>query len=257
MKSSDAELPVRTYRGADGLVLAYREMGEGRPLILLHGLFSNGYTNWIRYGHAGLLADAGFRVILPDLRAHGESAAPHDPASYPADILAEDGIALVAHLGFDEGTYDLGGYSLGARTTARMLVAGARPRRAILAGMGLAGMRNTEARAKFFRHVLHDYGLHERGSPAWMAEAFLKINGGDRLALLPLLDSFVDTSDEELAGIDVETLVLCGVDDQDNGSAAALAQMLPQGRHVVVPGNHMTAVVDLALGRAMATFLLA
>lgn len=255
MKSYEADLPVRHYPGADGLALAWREMGEGRPLILLHGLFSNAYTNWIRYGHAGLLAERGFRVIMPDLRAHGDSAAPHDPAAYPPDILAADGLALVRHLGFADGDYDLGGYSLGARTTARMLVMGARPRRAILGGMGLTGMRNTEQRAKFFRHVLQDYGLHERGSAAWMAEAFLKINGGDRLALLPLLDSFVDTNDAELKAIMVETLVVCGVDDQDNGSADALAQMLPNGRHAPVPGNHMTAVVDLALGRAMADFL--
>lgn len=257
MKSTDADLPVRSYRGADGLALAFREMGEGRPLILLHGLFSNAYTNWIRYGHAGNLAEAGFRVIMPDLRAHGCSAAPHDPSAYPPDILAADGLALIAHLGLGDEDYALGGYSLGARTTARMLVNGARPRRAILSGMGLAGMRDTEQRAKFFRHVLRDYGLHERGSAAWMAEAFLKINGGDRLALLPLLDSFVDTADAELAAIPVETLVLCGIDDHDNGSADALAGMLLHGHHVTVPGNHMTAVVNPALGRAMVDFLVA
>ena len=257
MTASPSDLPVGFFAGADGLPLALREMGEGRPLILIHGLFSNGWTNWVRYGHAARLAAAGFRVLMPDLRAHGQSAAPHDPLAYPPDILAEDGLALLAHLGLGDGDYDLGGYSLGARTTARMMVRGARPRRAIMAGMGLSGMRDTGARAGFFRGVLRDFGLHARGTPEWMAEAFLKTTGGDRHALLPLLDSFVDTSDAELAAIPTETLVLCGASDQDNGSAAALAGVLPHGRYVEIRGNHMTAVVEAGLGTAMVDFLAA
>src|SRR3546814_11078338 len=62
---------------------------------------------------------SGFRLILPDLRGHGESGKPHDPAAYPPDALTEDGLALVEQMGLTD--YDLGGYSLGARTTARML----------------------------------------------------------------------------------------------------------------------------------------
>ena len=131
MASSPTDLPPNFFKSADGLDLAYREMGEGRPLVLIHGLFSNGWTNWIRYGHAQVIADAGFRVIMPDLRGHGQSAAPHDPSFYPPDVLAADGEALVRHLGLTD--YDLGGYSLGGRTTLRMLVRGARPRRAVRA----------------------------------------------------------------------------------------------------------------------------
>ena len=90
-------------------------------MVLLHGLFSNADTNWIRFGHAAEIAARGFRVIMPDLRAHGDSAAPHDEASYPPDVLARDGLELIAHLGLTD--YDLGGYSLGARTAARMAIA--------------------------------------------------------------------------------------------------------------------------------------
>ena len=167
MASSPTDFPVRFYKSDDGLDLAYRELGEGRPLVLIHGLFSNGWTNWIRYGHAQAIADAGFRVILPDLRGHGESAAPHDPASYPPDILAADGEALVRYLELSD--YDLGGYSLGGRTTLRMLVRGAAPRKAILSGMGLEGILDTGKRQSFFRHVLTGFGTHARGSSAWMA----------------------------------------------------------------------------------------
>lgn len=250
-----SEPTVNHFHAADGVTLAWQEIGEGRPVVLIHGLFSNGYTNWIRYGHAARLARAGFRVIMPDLRGHGLSGAPHDAAAYPPDVLARDGLALVAELGFELGGYDLGGYSLGARTAARMLVMGARPRRAILSGMGLAGMQRTSARAEFFRNVLKGIGTHAKGSPEWMAEAFLKTTGGDPRALLSLLDSFVDTSEAEMRAIEVETLVLCGIEDDDNGSAAALAEMLPHARFQAVPGNHMSAVLAPELGQAMVDFL--
>lgn len=253
MASSPTDFPVTYFKSDDGLDLAYREMGEGRPVVLIHGLFSNGWVNWIRYGHAQLLADAGYRVIMPDLRGHGRSAAPHDASCYPPDVLADDGEALIRHLGLVD--YDLGGYSLGGRTVLRMLVRGAQPRKAILSGMGLEGILDPNKRRDFFRMVLNGLGLHKRGSPAWLAEGFLKTTGGDPLAMLPLLDTFVATTRAELHEIDVPALVLSGADDHDNGSASELADALPQGELVEIAGNHMTAVLQPALGRAIFEFL--
>lgn len=234
-------------------------MGEatnGRPpLILIHGYFSNTWTNWIRYGHAALLGHAGFRVIMPDLRAHGDSAKPHDPAAYPPDVLADDGLALIERLGLTE--YDLGGYSLGSRTVLRMLARGASPRRAVVAGMGLEGVVHTQGRGTFFRHVLTNLGSFERGSGEWMTEAFLKTTNGDPEALLHILDTFVDTPLEALRGISTPTLVVAGKEDDDNGSAQALADVLPDARFVEIPGNHMNSVTKPELGTAIRDFLLA
>ena len=249
-----SEIPARhDFRAPDGEELAWHELGEGRAVVLLHGLFSDAYTNWIRYGHAAEIAARGFRVIMPDLRAHGTSARPHRASAYPPGILAADGLALIAQLGLED--YDLGGYSLGARTAVRMVVEGARPRRLIVSGMGLSGLLDTGARSEHFKRILNGLGSHERGSPEWYAEAFLKTTGGDPLALLPLLDSFVDTSEAELRAIELPTLVLQGADDNDNGSAEALAKLLPRARFVEVPGNHMSAVTKPELGRALADFL--
>ena len=241
------------FAAPDGVDLAWHELGQGRAIVLLHGLFSDANTNWIRYGHAALIAGRGFRVIMPDLRAHGASGKPHDPESYPPDILADDGLALIAHLGLED--YDLGGYSLGARTTVRMVAKGAAPKRLIVSGMGLQGLLATGARSGHFKQILQGLGTHERGSPEWLAEAFLKTTGGDPKAYLPLLDSFVDTSDAELRSIAIPTLVLSGADDHDNGSAEALAHLLPAGEYAEVPGNHMSAVTKADLGRAIAEFL--
>ncbi|MGZ8350145.1 MAG: alpha/beta fold hydrolase [Allosphingosinicella sp.] len=251
-----ASSPIRhSFVSDDGVELAWHELGaaDARPIVLLHGLFSDAETNWIRFGHAATLAKRGFRVIMPDLRGHGTSGRPHDPALYPPDILADDGLALVRHLGL--AGYDLGGYSLGGRTAVRMVARGAPPNRLVVSGMGLQGLLSTGPRTLHFKAILKGLGTHARGSPEWLAEAFLKTTGGDPAALLPLLDSFVDTDESALRAIAIPTLVLSGADDHDNGSSEALAGLLPQGRYVEVPGNHMSAVTRPELGRAIADFL--
>jgi pimeloyl-ACP methyl ester carboxylesterase len=246
-------LTTNRFAAPDGVELAWHETGEGRPVLLLHGLFSDADTNWIKFGHAAAIAARGFRVIMPDLRAHGASEKPHDPAAYPKDVLAQDGLALIAHL--DLADYDLGGYSLGARTAVRMVALGAMPQRLIVSGMGLQGLIDTGRRAEHFKTILRGLGTHVRGSPEWMAEAFLKTTGGDPRALLPLLDSFVDTSEEMLRSMNMPALVLSGAEDHDNGSAEALARLLPHGEYVEVPGNHMSAITKPELGTAIANFL--
>jgi pimeloyl-ACP methyl ester carboxylesterase len=248
-----AAVSTHSFAASDGIELAWHETGEGRPVVLLHGLFSNADMNWIRFGHAAAIAARGLRVIMPDLRAHGQSGAPHDAASYPPDVLARDGFELIARLGLAE--YDLGGYSLGARTAVRMAILGARPRRLVVAGMGLRGLLHTGSRSGHFRKVLTGMGSHRQGSSEWLAEAFLKTTGGDPQALLPLLASFVDSSEAALRAIRAPTLVLSGTEDQDNGPAEELARLLPEARFVEVPGNHMSAVTRPELGRAVADFL--
>jgi pimeloyl-ACP methyl ester carboxylesterase len=190
---------------------------------------------------------------MPDLRAHGESECSHNPVHYPPDVLADDGLAFVEHLGLTD--YDLGGYSLGARTVVRMLVKGAKPRRAIVAGMGLKGVIDTQSRSTHFRHILENLGQHTKGTPEWMAEAFLKTSGGDPLALKLILDTFVDTSEEELRALALPVGVICGTEDSDNGSAEELTARLPAGTMISIPGNHMSAVTKAEFGRAMAAYL--
>lgn len=246
---------TRFLDAADGTRLAWREMGAGRPLLLIHGFCSDAATNWIKYRTADQLVAAGFHCIMPDLRAHGESGKPHDPAFCPRDILAADQLALIAHLGLSD--YDLAGYSLGARTVARMIDGGARPRRAILSGMGLAGISSTAHRSSHFRRILSNIDGHPKGSADWMAAQFIKGNGGDPVALDRILDTFVDTPEERLALFDLPVGVICGADDQDNGSAAALAAALPDACFTQIPGNHMSAVTKPEFGRAFVDVLTA
>jgi len=248
-----SEPQVRYWKASDGIELAYHELGEGRPVILLHGLFSDAVMNWIKFGHAARIARDGFRVIMPDLRAHGLSGRPHEPEYYPPGILARDLRELIAQLGLTD--FDLGGFSLGARTTVEGIGEGLRPRRAVLGGAGLEGLRHWQRRKHFFLEAIELFDRVPRGDPHWLSIQFMKSQKVDRVSAGLLLESFADAFMEWLQAFTMPTLVVCGSEDDDNGSAADLAAALPDAIFREVPGTHMSSVTRPELGEAIAAFL--
>jgi pimeloyl-ACP methyl ester carboxylesterase len=250
-----SEAKVQFWMASDEVQLAYHELGEGRPVILLHGLFSDAEMNWIRFGHAARIAAEGFRVIMPDLRAHGASGKPQGQEHYPPGILARDLRELVAFLGL--GEFDLGGFSLGARTTVEAVGEGMRPRRAILGGAGLEGLRNWKQRKNFFVEAIALFDEVKRGDPHWLSIQFMKSQKVDRVAAGLLLESFEDAFMDWLAAFTMPTLVVCGSEDDDNGSAEELAAALSNAVCREVPGTHMSSVTKPELGEAIASFLAA
>jgi pimeloyl-ACP methyl ester carboxylesterase len=247
------ELHSNFLPGYGDAQLAVHRMGDARPVVLLHGLFSSAQVNWIKFGTAAQLAGAGFEAIMPDLRAHGQSDAPHDPDAYPEDVLVKDALALVAAL--DLTDYDLVGFSLGARTAVRGVLAGLAPRRLVLGGMGLEGLSGWARRSAHFIDAIDRFGTIERGDPAYVAQNFMKSMEIDRVAARLLLQSVDDTSAAALDGVTMPTLVVCGADDQDNGSAQALAERLPDAVYREIPGTHMSSVTKPELGAAIVDFL--
>jgi len=249
------ELPVHRFPGRDGLELVYREIGRGRPIVLLHGFSTTG-SLWLNPGPAAAIAALGYRLIIPDLRGHGDSAHPHDAASYPPDVLADDGLALVDWLGLDD--YDLAGYSLGGRIALRMLARGARPSRAIVAAQGLAAITRTPSPENLRRRVL--VGMingetFERGTPEgeqafWFGQADL-----DPQALVHVLDAQVPTPVTDLPKITTPVLVAVGDQDPGQASATELAEALPDAQFVRVPGNHFTAMTSPEFAAAVTAFL--
>ncbi len=241
--------------GFAGTCLAVHRFGAGRPVLLLHGLFSSAEVNWIKFGTAARLAEAGFEVIMPDLRAHGQSEAPHDRSAYPHDVLIKDVVALVSALGLSD--YDLGGFSLGARTAVRAVLAGLSPRRLVLGGMGLEGLEGWAQRSAFFVDAIDRFDVIKRGEPDYFAQQFMKTMKVDRVAVRLLLGSVDDTPAAALSAVTMPTLVVCGADDRDNGSAPALAAALPDGRYAEVLGTHMSSVTRPELSGAIVRFLAA
>jgi pimeloyl-ACP methyl ester carboxylesterase len=246
-------VPLRSFLGRDGVQLACHELGEGRPLILVHGYTGNAEASWIGSGMAAHLASRGYRVLMPDLRGHGDSSRPHDPESYPPDVLADDCLALIEQ--FELTDYDLGGYSLGARTVIRVLARGAAPRRAFSGGQGLEAILHTSGRGGNFRHLLTHFGTFEPGTRERAFEDWITSSGADPVALLRVLDTFVDTPPESLARITVPVLVLAGADDGHNATARELADALPYGRYVMLPGDHYAASRAPEFPAAVAEFL--
>jgi pimeloyl-ACP methyl ester carboxylesterase len=251
------DLPVRHFRGRDGAELAWREIGDGTPLVLLHGLMGSGAL-MASDGPARAIATRGYRVILPDLRGHGDSARPHDPACYPPDVLADDGLALIGHLGL--GAYHLGGYSLGGKIVLRLLARGARPARAIVGGQGLDALDAESGRTDGYRRMLAavaDGSAFKAGSPdevlalaGWLAQT-----GADPRAIGYLLDSSVATPRDALAQVPAQVLVVVGDGDSRGASAGELAALLPNGRLALVPGDHVTAQSAPEFTDAIANFL--
>ncbi len=248
---SDAQ--VHRWSASDGVELAYHELGQGRPVVLLHGLFSDATVNWIKFGHAARIAADGFRVIMPDLRAHGLSGRPHEPEAYPQGILARDLRELIAHLHLTD--FDLGGFSLGSRTTVEGVGEGLKPRRAILGGAGLEGLRNWERRKHFFLEAIEQFDRVQRGDPHWLSIQFMKSQKVDRVAAGLLLESFRDAFMDWLRAFTMPTLVVCGSEDEDNGSAEDLAKVMPNAVFREVPGTHMSSVTKAEFGETIAQFL--
>src|SRR5687768_9819196 len=168
--------------------------------------------NWINFGHAERIGATRRRVIMPDLRAHGLSGNPHSPDAYPRAILVRDLNELIAHLGLTD--FEIGGFSLGARTVVQAVGEGLRPDKAVLAGMGLRGLRNWGKRQAFFRDAIANFDTASRGDPHWLAIQFMKTMKVDRMAAGLVLGSFADMAAESLAAFAMPTLVVCGSEDE-------------------------------------------
>ena len=105
--------------------LKVHELGEGdRTAILVHGMMASART-WVRF--APVLAERGYRVLMPDLRGHGST--PH-AASYTGADLAAD-LAESLPTGADVAI----GHSLGALALS-LAVTDLRPARAVYSDPG-------------------------------------------------------------------------------------------------------------------------
>lgn len=77
---------------AGGVRLHVVRAGVGPAVVLLHG-FPEFWFSW-RY-QIGPLAEAGYSVVVPDMRGYNTSEKPHGVAAYDIDVLVADVVALV------------------------------------------------------------------------------------------------------------------------------------------------------------------
>ena len=241
---------------ADGVRIAYDDVGEGEPIVLVHGFASDRRRNWRDPGWYDALVDAGRRVVALDCRGHGESGKPHDPAAYGHETMAEDVVRLLDHLSIE--TADVMGYSMGGAITTQLLAE--HPDRfnaAVVAGVGsgvvegLAGTdRVADAReADDVEDVDTDVGRRFR--------LFAEGSDNDLLALAAVMRARDAPADaERLAEASLPVLVVAGTEDDLVDDPRNVADLFPNASAVAVEGaDHLTTVGSTRYVEAVLEFL--
>jgi pimeloyl-ACP methyl ester carboxylesterase len=236
--------------------IAYLDICEGEPIVLMHGFASNKEVNWVNTGWMTTLTRAGFRAIALDNRGHGASSKLYDPAAYHSATMAEDVRALLDHLQIERA--DVMGYSMGARIAAFFAVEyPGRVRSLVLGGLGIrlvegVGLPESIAEALEAPSLADVSGTTER-----MFRAFAEQTQSDLKALAACMrGSRQELSREQVAGITAPVLVAVGTKDPVAGSAPVLAALIPGARALAIPGrDHMLAVGDKVFKAGVIEFL--
>ena len=203
----------------------YIELGEGFPLILLHG---NG-EDVSYFAHQMEPFAKHFRVIAIDTRGHGQT--PRGNAPFTIKQFAEDLLGFMdqhriekAHiLGFSDGG------------NIAMVFAMAHPER--VEKLILDGANLDAAGVKRSIQIPIEIGY-------WIAKIFAgKSPGAKKNAeLLGLMVNDPNVKPEELARIQCPTLVIAGSKDMiKEGHTRLIARSIPGARMVIIPGNHFVA----------------
>jgi pimeloyl-ACP methyl ester carboxylesterase len=240
-----------------GIRLAFDVVGEGPPIVLVHGFASNRFMNWRGPGWYDTLTRAGRQVIAFDVRGHGRSDKPHAREAYEEGELARDIVRLLDHLGHAQA--DVMGYSMGGFITLRLLHDDpGRVRRAIIAGVGenyyVRGRLQTDAIAAGLR----------AGDASEVVEAVPRQfrlfaeqgkNDLEALALCMTRERYA-IGREGFAGLNAPVLIVLGEKDTVTGPPGALADALPSARvEIVANRDHMSTVGDKVYKAAVLDFL--
>ncbi len=241
---------------ANGIDIGYEAVGEGPPLLMLHGATSGGRLD---FGPQVARLRRDFTCYLPDARGHG--ATPWDAADgFSYDWLVDDTLALADALGL--GAFHLLGFSMGGGTA--LGVASRSPARVLtLVVMGVSTER--EPRASVARR-LFDAERIKRSQPAWaevLDERHDPVQGeGAWERLLPVIAASIASgellSPGALRRVDAPTLVVAG--DRDPFTpvdhAWRLKRQLADGRLLIVPdcGHEVTARRPGLVNEALARF---
>lgn len=250
-------MSTATFESA-GVRIAYDDVGEGRPVVLVHGFASDRHGTWRESRWYDALVDAGRRVLALDVRGHGESDKPYAPAAYEPTAVAGDVVRLLDHLSIPEA--DLVGYSMGARLSMHLLVD--HPDRfgaVVLAGVGARTLRADSYSGDIADALAADDPEAVTDPTAREFRTFAERRGNDLAALAAFRrvpQAGLVMGAEELAVVETPVLVVAGADDELVGDPGPLADAIPGAAAVAIPGrDHLTTVDDPRHREAVLEFL--
>jgi pimeloyl-ACP methyl ester carboxylesterase len=245
----------------DGLSLYYESHGSGRPVVMVHGAAVTFAGNYGICGWIDPMRESGLRVIGMDVRGHGQSDAPRNPADSGLAPLSRDVIALLDHLAIERAA--VVGYSIGTTIALHALHSFPRRFRAgalVATGDGIAGLGPITFPAilptlvETLAHEEHPGHLPPHVAMYWTFAT--QIAGGRAGVAMMGRGDFTPCTPEEVASIEVPVLVVSGQNDPVLGTGPRLAAALPKGSYVEIPGaDHFSLALDPAVQRAVAGFL--
>ena len=232
----------------NGIEIDYEVTGKGRPVLMSHGYSA---TRRMWSGQHAFLGDR-YRLISWDMRGHGQTESPGDPAQYSHALTVADMKALLEHLGIRRAV--IGGLSLGGTMSLEFYVAHPEMVEALILCDTGPGYRNADAREKWNERArsrateLEAKGLAAlAGRSREMQEAMGHHASAQGLAhaargMLAQKDSRVI---DALGSIGVPTLVVVG--DKDEPFIAPceyMAKKIPGARLEVIAGAGHSSNLD-------------
>jgi pimeloyl-ACP methyl ester carboxylesterase len=251
------------------VTIRYIDVGprDGEPIVLVHGGFDSVEGSWLGTGVIDALDDE-LRVIALDLRGHGRSDKPRDPAQYGAEMAA-DVIRLLDHADIERA--HVVGYSMGGHIVFK-LVADHPERLRSAMPCGDGGRPATGAFAEALRRTVGT--LEASGSirpvldyfvtPGSMsAEEVAAIDAAlrdanDSAALAAMLRNWqgMDADPAKLAASRVPCLAVIGELDPLRADLEATAERMPNLRVEIMRGHdHMTAFRDPGIADTIRAFV--
>jgi pimeloyl-ACP methyl ester carboxylesterase len=242
---------------SDGYDIAYDCVGDGPPVVLIHGFGANRKITWFNTSWYQTILNAGHKLVAIDCRGHGESDKPHDSDDYEEGRMAMDVIAVLAALEIPE--VDVMGYSMGGQLAIRLMHdAPGRVRRAVLGGIGERYFRPSKERIETIAKELAARDPSKIADPvAREFRTFCEKAGDDLQAMAACMRRPGQTfTAEELHGLTQKVLVVSGEQDDWAGAPQPLARAFADGEALVVPKrNHHSTVGDRAYKDAVVAFL--
>ncbi len=244
---------------SDGAAIYYEVVGDGQPIVLVHGFASSFKRNWRNTSWVEFLTGHGYQLIGLDVRGHGSSEKFYDPQMYGPARMARDVINLLDHLKIRQA--DLMGYSMGGGIALYLAMYHAdRFRKIILGGIGDGVIREGYVAARPTQIA----AALETDDPASITDPvarqfrnFAEQTQNDLRALAAIMRRPRAAGDlMRVTKINRPVLIVVGEKDMIVSGASKVAQVIPGAQFVTIPDrDHLNVVGDQRYKEVVLKFL--